>query len=133
MGRKATAIFFLSFVGTVICAGYGIFQLGKLGGPCNAGIAIIVLIPFLVVCAALLLSTSPWLMFREQEDFIKPILYTFSSLLIWTYWIYSFLQDDGKNEVLYLGPFELINIFLLIIYFIRQIKVLKGRFTNSAR
>jgi len=131
MGQKTTAIFFLSFIGTVIWAGYGIFQLGKLGGPCNAGIAIIVLIPFLIICAGLLLSTSPWLMFRKQENYIKPILYAFFSLVIWTYWIYSFFEDDAKKSVLYLGPFELINILLLAIYFSRQIKILISRFTDS--
>src|SRR5690349_25139356 len=59
MGQKIKTIFLLAFITTIFYTGYGVLQLGKEGGPCNAGLAIIVLTPFLLICVALLATTFP--------------------------------------------------------------------------
>ena len=58
-GKKSKIIIFLL---TIPYNGYGILQLGKQGKPCNAGIATIVLTPFLLILLATALS---WLTFSS--------------------------------------------------------------------
>ena len=112
-------IFYFSFIGTIIYTAYGVLQLGRQGGPCNGGLAIIVLTPFLLVCIGLLIGTFSWLTYSDKTNFTKPIVFSIISLLSWTYWLFTFLEDSIKEGLLYLGLFELFNIILLL-FFVRQ-------------
>ncbi len=123
MGQKPKNILLISFFATIIYTGYGILQLGKQGGPCNAGLAIIILTPFLLLCTVLLTMTFPWLTFSTKTNFTKPIIFSTVSLLIWTYWFYVFTEDSVKDSLLYLGLFEFINAFVLSIFVRQTIKI----------
>ena len=115
-------LFYFSFIGTIIYTAYGVLQLGRQGGPCNGGLAIIILTPFLLVCIGLLIGTFSWLTYSNKTDFTKPIFFTIISLLIWSYWFFTFLGDSIKEGLIYLGLFELFNILLLLIFVKQKIK-----------
>jgi hypothetical protein len=116
-------IFYFSFIGTIIYTAFGILQLGRQGGPCNGGLAIIVLTPFLLVCIGLLIGTFSWLTYSNKTNSTKPIIFTIISLLIWTYWFFTFMGDSLKEGLLYLGLFELFNILLLMFFVKQKIKM----------
>jgi hypothetical protein len=118
MRRRAKIILFTS-IATIIYTGYGILQLGNQGGPCNAGLAIIALTPFLLLCTVLLATTFPWMTSSNRTSFSKPVIFSVVSLLIWTYWFYVFAEDSIKDTILYLGLFECLNVFILS-FFVRQ-------------
>ena len=101
MGQKNKTIFIIFFIVTIIYTGYGILQLGKQGGPCNGGLAIIALTPFLLLCFGLLVATFSWLTYTDKTNFRKPITFTIISLIIWTYWFYIFSEDSLKDSLLY--------------------------------
>ena len=66
-------LFYFSFIGTIIYTAYGVLQLGRQGGPCNGGLAIIILTPLLLVCIGLLIGTFSWLTYSNKTDFTKPV------------------------------------------------------------
>ena len=119
MIQRNKTLFYFSFIGTIIYTAYGVLQLGRQGGPCNGGLAIIILTPFLLVCIGLLIGTFSWLTYSNKTDFTKPIFFTIISLLIWSYWFFTFLADSIKEGLIYLGLFELFNI-LLLLFFVKQ-------------
>ena len=115
MRQKTKAIFYLSFIATISYTTYGIFQLGKQGGPCNGGLAIIVMIPFFAVCSGLLISTFSDLTDPNRTNYNKSVFLATVSLLIWSYWFFTFFEDSIKDSILYLGLFELFNTFILML------------------
>jgi len=98
---------------------FGIYQLGKKGGPCNAGIVIIVLIPSLLICLGLLASTFKWVMPTKKTNHTIPITLSIISLLIWTSWFILLGEAEPLYVFIYLGFFELL-ILLFLAYFISQ-------------
>ena len=115
INRRFKIAYVIFFIGTFFFTAYGILKLGEQGGPCNAGLAIIVLSPFLLICS-ILLGISFYKLTKEQKtNFRASIILSFVSLTIWTYWLYSFAQDDFKKNALYLSLFEVLNILTLVI------------------
>jgi hypothetical protein len=127
--KKKSIILTALFIGTVIYTFYGILQLSRKGGPCNVGLSIIMLTPFLILCATLL-AKSYMNSLQNEADF-KPILFTFLSLSIWTYWFYTFSEDSVKESFIYLGAFEITNVLMVIVLFKKFVKGNKLNKSNS--
>ncbi len=115
--KKRNIIYiFIAIIGYTI---FGIFQLGKSGGPCNAGLLIIVSMPILLVCSFFLLLTFSWIESTEKTKFVIPIILVLISILIWTVHLFYFYQDSILESLLFLGFFEIFNLYMFI-YFIKK-------------
>jgi hypothetical protein len=114
MKRKNSAISIGLFILTTIYSCYGILQLGRQGGPCNAGLAIIVLTPFLLLCVGLISASLVLSSTKKKRSLTKPLVFSTISLSIWTFLFLTFLKDSAKESILYLGLFEVFNIYLII-------------------
>jgi hypothetical protein len=124
MRQKSKLIFISIFVLATIYTFYGILQLAREGGPCNGGLALIVLAPFLLISIGLIIATFILLNRQNKLDLTIPIILTRISLLAWTLGSSTFLSDSLKETVQYLGLFELFHICLFI-YLIRQYRLNK--------
>ena len=116
MSKKQLFIYLGFYLVTIVFTCYGILQLSSSGGPCNAGIAFIILIPVLLICS-LLLARAIYLIYNFGKSYSKsPKILTSISLIIWSYWSFQFLSD-GTTEYgfFYLGLFEVLNIWTLMI------------------
>lgn len=115
MGQTTKRIFIWIFIGIVIYTCYAIFQLGKQEGPCNGGIAIIVLMPFLILCIILLKKTFPFFSIGNVKNLNRPIVFAIISLGVWSYWFYTFSEEGFTKTMGYLGLFEGANLFILFV------------------
>ena len=124
MSKILKILLIFLFIVTTIYTVYGILQLSKLGGPCNVGLAFIVLIPFLFVCVLLTGTSFYSLITRQTTNFKLSITLSFISLSCWTFLYIIFASDDLLKATLYLGLFEIFNIYSLLV-FLRQIRISK--------
>ena len=125
MRQRSKVIFISLFILTIVYTCYGILQLGRHGGPCNGGLAIIVLTPFVLICVGLLTVSFSLLSNQKKTELAKPILLVIISLCVWTFVSITFLEDSIKESILYLGPLEALNICLAGVL-IKQNKIHKA-------
>ena len=94
---------------------YGISQLGKDGGPCNAGLAIIYYTPLLFVCSILII----WSLYRIKKKGVKDrsisIILSAFSLLIWVLAIPESIDDSHYKGIIYLCPFAFLQILSIFV------------------
>lgn len=105
-----------------------IFNFSKYGGPCNAGLLIIFLIPPFLLCSILLL-VSIFRFFRNKK--YSALTLSSISLVIWTIILITMSIDDSGNMIEFLFSFSTYSLFNLW-FLIFQIKNLKSNyeFTN---
>ncbi|PWT74816.1 MAG: hypothetical protein C5B59_10220 [Bacteroidetes bacterium] len=106
---------------------YGILELSKSGGPCNAGLAFIVLMPGLLICTILLSSSFILYLRKERSSQDRSLLLAIISLVVWGFWIMAFMTGDVSKEGIYfLGPFLLFHILGIgVLWSIRPQKRMK--------
>jgi hypothetical protein len=114
VGKRIKTLSICLFILTTIYTCYGILKLGREGGPCNGGLAIIILTPLLLVCFVLLIVTFS-ISVSRRLNLDKPIILALISLVSWTLGSLTFLEDSFKETVLYLGFFEVFNIYVLVV------------------
>jgi hypothetical protein len=114
VGDKIKTLSICLFILSLVYTCYGILKLGREGGPCNGGLAIIILTPFLLVCFILLIVIFS-ISGSKRSNLDKPIILAVISLVAWTFVSLTFLQDSFKEAVIYLGFFEVFNIYILIV------------------
>ena len=113
-------LYFLSILITIY-TGYGILQLTKLGGPCNGGLILFAMFPALILSLTLLVTAFSNRPFSDKFTYKKRIIFSFISLSIWSFLFYQLLRDSFVDILLYLGPYELLNIGLCsLLVFKRQ-------------
>ena len=88
----------------------------KTGGPCNAGIAIIFIGFFLIICSLLVFFAIKYIirLQRTTKGNKRARIFTIIALLIWGFWLVAFFGDDMKESIMYITPF-LITIILTVI------------------
>jgi len=114
-------IFYLLFIIVVSITLYGIATLATYGGPCNAGIALIVLYPQLILS-----SFFQILMFERRNDRLKAfsifvIIVTIGLFASWLKYSYIFWLDYPKESLLYLTPFAILNVITLSLFIYFQL------------
>lgn len=119
MNRKNKNIFLIIFIATVAYTGYAIFQLSESVGAHDGGLVILILTPFLLGCAAMLMGTFSWVNDPAKTNLALPLTLTTISLLAWSFGFYIFAEDNVQYSILYLGPFELFNA-LFVLFFVRK-------------
>lgn len=93
---------------------YGIFKMGELGGPCNAGIAIILFMPILLIVSLMQLSSfHMWLRGTKRRFGFSAIL-SIIGLLLWCGGIMISIDENAIANLFYLGPFLIFCIAALI-------------------
>jgi hypothetical protein len=92
--------------------------MGKQGGPCNGGLAIIALIPPFLICIPLLFFSVKNFIDNSQKNL--PIIGIAVSLSIWTFMLVSFANDDVKEALEYLGPFEILNVIIITVVIFKK-------------
>ena len=112
MGNRIKTLSICLFILTIVYTCYGILKLSREGGPCNGGLAIIILTPFLLICFVLLIIAFT-ISGSKRLNLEKPIILAVISLVSWTLVSLTFLEDSFKETVLYLGFFEVFNIYVL--------------------
>lgn len=116
MKLKNNTALFTIYVGIIIYTVFGIFQLEARSGSLFSVFTVVSLLSFLLVCVLLLAVV----LFTKKLNFKKKVIFTVISLLIWTYGVYKLWDHPHvAYPFMYLGPFELFNIFLLL-FFIKQ-------------
>ena len=112
MSKVSSLILYSLSILITIYSGYGILQLTELGGPCNGGLVLFVMIPALILSVTLLATAFSNRPFSDKFTYKKRVIFSFISLSIWSFLSYQLLRDSLVDVLLYLGPFELLNIGL---------------------
>jgi hypothetical protein len=111
--NKKNAILFLTLFGlTIIFSVWGIVQLSKADGPCNAGIAFIVLVPAMIAITILqcfILNYVAILASQKNESWASV---SFFIALVWVFFMKLF--SDDKHAILYLSPFLIFNVLVTL-------------------
>ena len=105
----------------------GVLNFSKYGGPCNAGLLIIFLIPPFLLCSIFLLI-SIFRFFRNKKH--SAIALCSISFIIWTTIIIVMNIDDSNNMIEFLFYFSIYSLFNLWVLFF-QIKNLKSNYQDA--
>lgn len=94
-----------------------LIPIDKTGGPCNQGLAFIIIAPFIIIVTAI-----QYLAYYRMTNnqFEKKYFHQFMSLCccgVWILFFYLFASDSLLHAILYLTPFLVLNITVLIITF----------------
>ncbi len=103
--KKNKLIYIVCFCIILLYTLYGIHQLGKDGGPCNGGIALIVFLPLTLFSAVTQLSV--FLNPKSKALFVEIFV-------VWSLFMFMFAKDDSV-VFRYLIPFFGLNLLTLII------------------
>ena len=114
MNKKIKILFLTLFGLTIIFSFWGIIQLSKAGGPCNAGIAFIVLVPAMIVITILQCFILNYVAILASDKNTSWAIVSFFMALAWVFLMKLF--SDDKNAILYLSPFLIFNV--LVTFFI---------------
>jgi hypothetical protein len=126
LSSKAKILFVIGFCIVLAYTFYGISQLGKEGGPCNGGLAIIVFVPLVLISTVVQLMVfakkSVSLNTKTEVPFIEVAIGSILICLIvfLILFIYDFAKDD-KTALVYLIPFLCTNFVTLFIMSKRKV------------
>jgi hypothetical protein len=104
-------VFALIFIYTI----YGVFKMGEVGGPCNAGIAIIVFMPILLIVTFMQLSSFHIWLRGTKRKFGFSIILSIIGMLFWGGGIIISMDENAIANLFYLSPFLIFCIATLII------------------
>lgn len=114
MNLNTKQIYYISFSLVLTYTLFGICKMGSVGGPCNAGIAIIVLFPAIFIVAIMQVSSfNLWL--KGNGNGIGSCVLSLIGILIWCGAIMMFMDENAIKNLIYLSPFLLLNIATLVI------------------
>lgn len=111
------SVFKLLYFVVVIYTLFTLIPIDKTGGPCNQGLAFIIIGPFIIIVTAIQ-YLAYYRMTNNQLE--KKYFYQFMSLCccaIWILFLYLFASYNLLYAILYLTPFLVLNITVLIITF----------------
>ena len=117
MIRKHKNIFSILFLIIVIYTFGTLPILALAGGPCNGGVVYVVLGPiilFITLIQLIIFRSS--IKLNMQFPIFKKVLAIFCTLF-WGFWVSAFFIDDKLGTILYLGPFLILNIGVMILLF----------------
>ena len=118
MSPNQKKLYRIFFIITLIYTMYGILQMSKDGGPCNAGIALIFLTPLLLVCSVLIVMAVPAFQNDSRRNWTVKVIACIFSLILWNGAMYIFSDGGDVGEViLYLSLFDILNIWRLVTLF----------------
>ena len=111
------SVFRLLYFVIVVYTLLTLIPIDKTGGPCNQGIVFVIIGPLIIVVTIIQYLAYYRLTNKQIE---KKFFYQFMSLCccaIWTLFFYLFASDHLLYAILYLTPFLVLNITVLIITF----------------
>ena len=111
------SVFRLLYFVIVIYTLLTLIPIDKTGGPCNQGLAYVIIGPLIIV-VTIIQSLAYSRLTNKQLD--KKFFYQFMSLCcctIWTLFFYLLASNQLLYAILYLTPFLVLNIAVLIITF----------------
>jgi hypothetical protein len=88
------------------------------GGPCNAGIVMAFTMMAAMICSGLLSISFLLLKAGARGKILISILLSLSSLTIWTFLFYGIVSDEGVKALVFLGEFEILNLWTAAFGFI---------------
>ena len=115
MNKKKVILFGSLFGLTIIFSFWGIIQMSKTGGPCNSGIAFIILTPAVVLLSIMQLSILNYLLYSVRKNSLSWGIISLIFTLIWVFLMNMF--SDDKKIIIYLTPFLLFNILVTFFSF----------------
>ena len=89
--------------------------MGEVGGPCNAGIAIIVFMPILLIVTFMQLSSFHIWLRGTKRKFGFSIILSIIGMLFWGGGIIISMDENAIANLFYLSPFLIFCIATLII------------------
>jgi hypothetical protein len=105
-------IYWIIFAVVFVFTFYGATRIDS-GGPCNAGIVMVLTMMAALFCSGLLLISFLLLKTGERGKSFGSILLSLFSLSIWTFMGYDSFQSDKLTAVVNLGEFEIMNLWTL--------------------
>ena len=118
MNKKIRILFLTLFGFTIIFSFWGTFQLSKAGGPCNAGISLIVLVPAMIVITLLQCFILNYVAILASDKNTSWASVSFFMSLAWVFLMKLF--SDDKNAILYLSPFLIFNVLVTLFILLRK-------------
>jgi hypothetical protein len=100
---------------------YGANQIDS-GGPCTAGIVMAFTMMAAMICSGLLSISFLVLKPGERGKTILSIVLSLSSLTIWTILFYGIVSDEGVKVLVFLGEFEILCIWTVVVGFMKMHK-----------
>ena len=97
MTLRGKVTYSMFFIVSLSCALFGIFQLGKEGGPCNAGLGLLILAPVVLICILLIIPPFITAITQNNNSSTFAISLAIISFVIWTIAIFIF-ADAEESE-----------------------------------
>ena len=128
--NKKIKILFLTLFGLILIFSFGgIIQLSRSGGPCNAGIAFIVLVPAMIVITIMQCFILNYVAILASDKKTSWAIVSFFIALAWVFLMKLF--SDDKSAILYLSPFLIFNVLVtLFILLNKQSNIMKTGKSN---
>ena len=115
MTLRGKVTYSMFFIASLSCALFGIFQLGKEGGPCNAGLGLLILAPVVLICILLIIPPFITAITQNNNSSTFAISLAIISFVIWTIAIFIFADAEEIEDTLLLTVFEIFIITTLVI------------------
>ena len=115
MHRKRAIIFWTLFGLLEILSFWGLVQLSKKGGPCNAGIELVMLAPVIFFLSIIQLAILNYVFNFPPRNNVGNGIVSIICTLAWIFCMATFL--NSINDVFYLIPFFVFNCFATFITF----------------
>ena len=115
MTLRGKVTYSMFFIVSLSCALFGIFQLGKEGGPCNAGLGLLILVPVVLICILLIIPPFITAITQNNNSSTFAISLAIISFVIWTIAIFIFADAEEIEDTLLLTVFEIFIITTLVI------------------
>ena len=115
MTLRGKVTYSMFFIVSLSCALFGIFQLGKEGGPCNAGLGLLILAPVVLICILLIIPPFITAITQNNNSSTFAISLAIISFVIWTIAIFIFADAEEIEDTLLLTVFEIFIITTLVI------------------
>ena len=115
---------FLSFTFFLIVI-YSLIALNPIakdGGPCNGGVVYVVLGPLIIIISLIQFIIFRTALNRQKKiSWIGPV-FSVLCLSIWSYFTTAFATDDIADALLYLFPFLLLNLSVVVLAVRKKIR-----------
>lgn len=113
MNRKKKLCIYVSYLIVLLFSCWSILQKPLIGGPCNAGIDLIILAPVGFIISILQFGFLNHAMNSVEELGLSWSVFSLSLTITWIFFM-KLYYDGGMKSLLFHLPFLLLNIFVTV-------------------
>ncbi len=111
-----------TFLLIVIYSLIALNPIAKDGGPCNGGVVYVVLGPLIIIISLVQFMIFKAALNRQKNISWISAVFSVLCLTIWSYFTTAFATDDIADALLYLSPFLLLNLLVVVLVVRKKIR-----------